>query len=316
MPFEDWVEARNLGIVLPEASPLLRTWHAPALDDTSDPFFGEVRNELLETVAQVMLVDDDIEDKHTLEAALQTTAEFDFRLYQQSPQFQGYSWYNGLPLLLDTEVLVDRLPFKAWRTSSLLRPEEIEVAVTITQFGRPDSVQYLPSAIHVLEEEDLEFENGQLKFVAVRNSPWDNESMDGPFDVLQFLIAATFYGSDDPVADSWQTQRDSYEEYADRKVNEYFRGPRAALLALLRDSLSWEVRQYAKQLGVREIRFRDLSPEGTGWDVSISEGTTPPRPEAENQLSSCPLEYLSTSSEPVTDHWLRNASCQTAKGFP
>ncbi len=37
-----------------------------------------------------------------------------------------------------------------------------------------------------------------------------------------------------------------------------------------------EVRQYAKQLGVREIRFHDQSPEGIGWDVLISEDATPP----------------------------------------
>jgi hypothetical protein len=276
LPFANWTEARELGISLPEASPLLMTWHASPLDDGLSPFFEESETHLLDTVTDVVLVDDAIENRHTLEAALESAAPFDRQLYQEAARFRGYSWYDALPLLLDTEVRVDGIAYETWRPQFLPRPQAMEIAVTITQLGEPDSELRLPVMIHVVDEDGLTYEEGDLKFVAIQNSPWDNDKLDGPFDVVDFLISATFSASDNMDADSWETQRDSYQEDVEREVNEYFRGPRAALLALLGEALSWEARRYAKLIGVREIRFLEPDSEHSGWNVELILKQDPP----------------------------------------
>ncbi len=194
---------------------------------------------------------------------------------------QGYSWYDALPLLLDTEILVDGIAYETWLSGALPRPEAMQIVLTITQLHKPDSLLRLPVAIHVVDEYDgwdgLTFDNGDLKFVAVRSSPWDNDQLDGPFDVLGFLISATFSSSDGMDADSWDTQRESFREHAQREINEYFRGPRAALLALLGEALCWEARRLAKEIGVREIHFRERSPEDHAWKIELvlKEDTSP-----------------------------------------
>ena len=90
----------------------------------------------------------------------------------------------------------------------------------------------------------------------MRQSPWDNDDLAGPFSVTDFLVCATFCASDDwGESDSWQTQKDAYDEDIERRVNAYFRGPKASLMAILRTAIEWEADRLAEQLGVVEIRF-------------------------------------------------------------
>jgi len=92
--------------------------------------------------------------------------------------------------------------------------------------------------------------------------------MAGPFSVVDFLVNATFLASDDwGEADSWETQHDAYEEDIERRVNAYFRGPRATLLAILRNAIEWEANRLATELNVGEIRFTRESEHQ--WDVQL-----------------------------------------------
>ena len=143
------------------------------------------------------------------------------------------------------------------------RPFKIEVNVTITQGGESDREICMPASIHVDSEE-----YNDASFVAVRQSPWDNDALDGPFDIVEFLMCATFLASDDLESDSWDTQRDTYENCLRRQTNEYFRGPRASLLAILREAIDWESRQLAQRIGVVEIRFKK-STSDSPWDIEL-----------------------------------------------
>jgi hypothetical protein len=69
--------------------------------------------------------------------------------------------------------------------------------------------------------------------------------------------------------DSWETQLENYRGDIQRRVNEYFRGPRAALLAFLRDAISYDARQYVKQTGVWEIRFRRSEEDAFSWEIEL-----------------------------------------------
>jgi hypothetical protein len=267
LPFKDWTEAKLLGVELPEASALLTTWHAAPLDDNLDPLFGQFETKLLADTTAVMLTSRDLENRHTLEAALLGTT-FEHELYQECGQFEGYKWYDALPRITETSVLADGVSLAEWTTAEIARPETMELVVKIEELDHADVRHRIPIAIHVQDEEGLAWDDG-LDFLAVRNSPWDNDRLAGPFDVVEFLVSATFRASDDVDCDSWETQKSGYAEDVQRRINEYFRGPRAALLALLEDALSWDVKNYAKEVGVREIRFRKPPAGLHGWQVEL-----------------------------------------------
>ncbi len=280
LPFARWKEASSLGVFLDEASPLLKTWHASPLDDGIDSFFGAVEERLLETVDKALLVAQFCPNQHTLEAALENDSILGRELYQTAEQYAGYSWYDALPLLNDTDVVLDGSCFDEWEAKLLPRPEKITITGKIGRSIVPDTLIQLPADIHVVDGDDVDYGDEAPKFVAVRNSPWDNDTLTGPFDVSQFLFDATFRSSDDVESDSWDTQSDYYRDHIQREVDEYFRGPRAALLGILQKGLSWEAREYARRVGVDEIRFKRQGADGYGWKAElILTDVQPPTPE-------------------------------------
>ncbi len=270
LSFEQWKEARSLGVSIAEASPYLTTWHAQPADPDAAPFFGPAETHLLPTPDDVLLVDAHLPSKHTLEAALTPSAIPNKTFYQVQSRFNGYSWYDRLPILTEAEVLVDGKPHQDLEEDNKERPREILVKATIKQHGHEDLRIHLPAAIHVLDGMEVFDGYEPPSFLAVRDSPWDNDALSGPFDVAQYLVSATFSPGDDVECDSYDTQRHEFERHVDRVVNEYFRGPRAALMAALEDSLSWEARQYAEQAGVREIRFRKQEETDHGWALELA----------------------------------------------
>ncbi len=261
LAYAHWAEARDLGIVLPEAICLLSDWHATPTDDNIDPMFGYSQRRLLNDLSNAMLVDRNLSNQHTLEGALNSGATLAGTLWAEDSRMAGYSWYEKLPRIVDCEVFLDGTPAKHKAQG---RPSQIELRITVEELERPHREVDLPALIHV----DSEEYNGP-NFVAVRESPWDNDSLAGPFDVIDFLVWATFLSSDDLVeADSWYTQRQEYEDGVRREVNEYFRGPRASLMALLNDALSWDIRHLAQQLGATEILFKKTAENGN-WEIEI-----------------------------------------------
>lgn len=271
LPCAEWTEARRLGVDLPEASPLLTTWHAEPLDGNLDPFFGGFETKLLTETVAVMLTPRELENRHTLEAGLAASAFAQHDLYQESGQFEGYTWYDALPRVAETSVVVDGVSLTDWKQAEIARPESMELVVKVEQAGHADAIYRISIVIHVQDEEGMAWDDDGLDFVAVRNSPWDNDRLAGPFDVVDFLVSATFNSSDDVECDSWETQKSAFEDDVQRRVNEYFRGPKAALLALLDGALSWDVKNYAKEVGVREIRFRSPARSMHGWQVELLE---------------------------------------------
>jgi hypothetical protein len=278
LPFVRWKEAQSLGVELQEASPLLKTWHASPLDDGIDPFFGCFEEHLLPTVKDVLLVARNLPNEHTLEASLQTVSRLDRKLYQADSQYAGYSWYDALPTLSDAAVTVDGIPYDTWLEGVLPRPETILITATIKQSHLADILIDLQAIIHLVGGDDVDYGDEAPEFVAIRNSPWDNDDLNGPFDICSFLFDATFRSSDDIEADSWDTQKDYYEAHIQREVDEYFRGPKAALMGILQDSLSWEARRYAGQAGVDEIRFRRPGEGESGWKIEIVLSGNQPAP--------------------------------------
>jgi hypothetical protein len=267
LPFRNWQEARELGVALPEAACLLTTWSVSAQDENVEPLFGYGRTLIVPDLSKAMLASTDLANAHTLQGALHSGATLDFTLYEENPAYEGYAWYDGLPILSDVQVLMDGVPGEdCQRTlSGQSRPATIDLSVAIEQRGHPERYVSLPARIHV-DTEDL----NAISFVAVKQSPWDNEHLSGPFPLDDFLVWATFCASDDLESDSWQTQRDYYQEQVEHQINEYFRGPRATLASMLQRLIDSSACGLASQLGVTQIRFLRSTPDDRQWTIELA----------------------------------------------
>jgi len=264
LPFKYWKEANALGITLPEAACLLSNWHAKPADDNAEPTFGSCGLKVLTDVSRVILVDRNLENRHTFEAAIECGAAVDGDLYFEEPEFTGYSWYDNRPRIVDTEIFLDGIAFDR-KTHSANRPKKIEVEVAIEQANTPERRIRFSTPVHVESDSSIWFD---FCFIAVENSPWDNADLTGPFPIVDFIIGATFCPSDDADADSWETQSDRYEEEVRREANAYFRGPKATLLAILKDALDYRACTLAEELDVHEIRFTRA--EGAqSWSINL-----------------------------------------------
>ncbi len=262
LSFKEWKEARELGIDVPEAECLLTTWQDISADIDSPPVFGEDETRIVCDLKNVMLVDSDLTNVHTLQGALHSGAALDYVLYRESPSFEGYSWYQNLPRLIDVEVTIHDAPDAEHSPDQDSRPNKIDLALTAQQQGRDDRIIELPAFLHV-DSDDL----NSVSFVAVKNSPWDNEQLEGPFPIEDFLIYATFSSSDE--GDSWDTQMDSYRRYVEQEVNQYFRGPRASLIALVQEGLGFDARTLAVELNVTQIRLVRDHVDDHKWLVEL-----------------------------------------------
>ena len=273
LPFRNWKQAKALGVDLPEAAHLLTSWQAESRDESIEPLFGYPETGIIADLTSVILADRDLPNGHTLDAALHSGANFPGTLYREEAGYVGYEWYDRLPRIADTTVFVDGVGFEEYELprSGKQRPARIAIDVAIERLKGEGQSLRLPVLIHVDTSEV-----NQINFVAVKQSPWDNENLDGPFPIVDFLIWATFSASDDfGECDSWATQAENYEEDVKRMVNEYFRGPRATLLGILRNAVQLDASSLAERLGVTEIRFKRDASSRHDWNIELANADGP-----------------------------------------
>lgn len=262
LSFSEWKDAQDLGVELPEAACQLKTWSNLAHDEFAHAVFDEDRTEYVSDVRRVMIVDDDVANRHTLQGALHSGAKLEYILYRERREFSGYSWYDSLPRLVDIDVIVDGVSTADQQWNTKARPKKIELALSIERPGEDHEVLKVPAFIHVESDEP-----GAISFVAVENSPWDNDQLNGSFDMADFLVYATFSYWEE--GDTWETQLDQHSRDVQQLVNEYFRGPRASLVALLNAALTPDIRHLADQLKVCGIRLNRQEPSERSWEPEL-----------------------------------------------
>lgn len=319
LPFRNWKEAQALGVLLPEAAPLLTTWHAAPQDEFFEPLVESSEAVLLNDIADVVLVEEGVPNAHTLEGALATGSTLGSVLYKEHRAFQGYGWYDRVPRLASTVVRINGALHDEWVRAGQIRPTRIEIEANIHDPEGGERTEVLPVSIHV----DSESINEPV-FTVVTNSPWDGPDRTQPFSVVDFLMWATFSASDDfGECDSWETQREEYQAGIERMVSEYFGGAKAALVAVLQRTIPWDAHTYLDQLGINEIRFR----RGDGrriWNVEIMDpARTPQRSPFDLQSVAdintaylhesdcvlleqpeCPTRFAITDDKAGTYHWV------------
>lgn len=262
LSFNEWKDAQELGVELPEAACQLKTWSNLADDEFAHAVFDEDRNEYVSDVQRVMIVDDEVANRHTLQGALNSAAKLEYVLYRERREFAGYKWYDSLPRLADIDVTIDGVSAADQQWNTKARPKKIELALSIERAGQDDEVLRVPAFIHVESDEP-----GAISFIATENSPWDNDQLDGPFDIADFLVYATFSCWEE--GDTWETQLDQHSRDVQQLVNEYFRGARASLVALLNAALTSDIRHLADQLKVCGIRLNRQGPSERSWEPEL-----------------------------------------------
>jgi hypothetical protein len=269
LAYKHWKSALDLGIQLKEGACLLTTWTVSARDENMEPLFGYGETTIVSALDKALLVRSELTDGYSFQAALHSGAKLDFVLYEDKPDYQGYSWYDRLPKLTHAEVLLDGVPYADCTKEVIAaRPKAIELMITIEEREQDTKTISVPALVHV----DTEDESGlDPIFVVVQDSPWDNGQV-GPFSLHEFLRWATFWSSDDVENDSWQTQCDRHDELVAEIICQYVHGPRASLISQLRRSLDFHITRQAEQLGVTEIKF-SRSTE-SGWTVELNDAET------------------------------------------
>jgi hypothetical protein len=265
LPFRNWKEAVQLGIQLKEAACLLTAWSVSARDDNMEPLFGYGETKIVSKLDKALLVRSELADQYTFQAALHSGAELDFVLYEEKPEYQGYSWYDRLPRLTAVDVLLDGVLYaECTKERIAARPKRIELKITIDEPEHDSKTVSIPALVHV----DTEDEYGvDPIFVVIQDSPWDKGNGE-PFSLHGFLMWATFWSSDDLENDSWQTQCDRHDELVTETIARYLHGPRASLISQVRRCLDSYITHQAEKLGVTEIKF--IRSATAGWTVELN----------------------------------------------
>ena len=214
--FEDWTRARETGIDIAPPPPVLRPWQ-PSLahvDDWRDP-------PTLAAVGRDTLVMNCDPEPHEAQALWRAAEQGGVapRLFEADRRLEGYAWYDGLhrTTAIDVEVTLDGKPYALdeaplpVRTGPNVaelppRPEALCIELVVRATDGPADALSLPTDV-VFAGEAWSHVDDTLPLVAA-------DSAIQPHQLAVLLRAAFFSPSDDVEADSWETQRDRFDEEA------------------------------------------------------------------------------------------------------
>ena len=214
--FEDWTRAREAGIDIAPPPAVLRPWRPGVADfnDWRDP-------PKLAAVGQDALVMDC--DPEPPEAqALWRAAELDgiaSRLVEADRRLEGYGWYDTLDRVTETAVRVaagdDWMAPEAYPLPETLRspaaplpsrPAAIRIGLAVRPASGPARTLDLPA--------DAVFAGEPWSWIEEAMPLVTEDSALQPHQLAALLVAGFFSPSDDADSDSWETQRNRFEEDA------------------------------------------------------------------------------------------------------
>ena len=272
--------ARKAGIDIPIAPAVLRPWR-PGIADIDDwrdtPNREPVRPDTL-----VMAVDPETQDQQCLWRAAER-AGIAGRLFEADSRLEGYAWYDALArvegvridiagadvthsldALRDLSEPCTDVPTTPGLPDTLARPEAINIHLNVVHKDAPPETIAIPADVAFIGEDGAWVEDAYP--LVTRDSDLQ------PPALCQLLQAAYFSASDDPDADSHDTQRRRFREDATHM---------AIKLLATED----EARKHTIAEAVwREIlwvipRDREVSIKVSGGKVAVEFGPETPAPE-------------------------------------
>ena len=274
--FEDWTRARDAGIDIAPPPAVLRPWR-PSVADCND-WRDPAKLADVGTDALVMDRDPEPPEAQTLWRAAERDG-FAPRLFEADRRLEGYGWYDGIDRTAAITILVAAgdewtdiddwpHPERARPGAAQLpsRPAAIRIDLTVSQAAGPHRTHALPADVAFAGEAWSGLDDA-LPLVT-------GDSALQPHELAAMLRAGFFSPSDDIEADSWETQRDRFDEdalhMATRILLSDDEACRQSLAEAVRRELMWCVP------GDRAVDIRIRRPDVTvtlGAAETVADGT-------------------------------------------
>lgn len=231
---EDWLEARALGIEMPEAAPYLFRWQ-PARTEIGSTMVGE----RLAGVPMIVTVDVEADVGQAASRVLGTGEVLGGHLVDEVRQFEGYSWYDALPKLTAMRFLVtQRDGIGAVYDDSSVLPPEIKhgrcdaLGLEVNLSTQDGAIGPIPAEVLIVYDD----ENGSgIDGATVLLS---RDTAIGTGTLVRLLEAVAFDPSTDSDADSHWTQHHEFLQQATDLATELILGSDQALIERIRALLN------------------------------------------------------------------------------
>ncbi len=270
LPFKSWQRARDLGILLPEASPWLDEWCPRAADDDA-----VMRGDRIAGEPMIILPYEDAHIEQCMGRAIGTGGLCGAKPVRPVDAFKGYAWYDALPRVFAPNFRIARGEERIDYDGKRERPHELEsghVDGLTLELAVQDSGDPL-ATIEVIElPVDVVIAPGDiwagLGETSILLGP---DCAIAPADLAWLIEAACFCPGDDSNDDSYETQQCRFEIEARFIANNLLLGEDAALLARVRDAMIEHV-TWLVPTG------RSVSVAANDWTVEVAFADNDPGP--------------------------------------
>ncbi len=256
--FEDWSRAREAGIDIAPPPAVLRPWR-PGFADCNDWYEA---GKLSDAGRDGLVMDCDPEPPDA--QALWRAAERDgiaSRLFEADRRLEGYDWYDGVDratavsilasgdgewLWIDDWPLPERAASRADRLPS--RPAAIRIELSVrTAAGRCRTIG-IPA--------DVAFAGEAWSHIDDTLPLVTRDSALQPHELAALLRAGFFSPSDDVEADSWETQKERFDEQALHLATRLLLSDDEACRQSIAEAVRRELVWYAPRDRTVDIRIR------------------------------------------------------------
>ena len=256
--FEDWTRARAARIDIAPPPAVLRPWR-PGVADCND---WREPGKPADAGRNALVMDCDPEPPEA--QALWRAAERDgsaARLVEADRRLEGYGWYDALDRATEITVRVaagddwmalDEYPLpeasRAPAAALPTRPAAIRIALAVRPASRVARTLDLPA--------DLVFAGEAWSWIDEAMPLVAQDSALQPHQLAELLLAGFFSPSDDADSDSWETQRNRFEEEALHLATRLLLSDDEACRASIAEAVRRELIWFAPRDRTVDIRIR------------------------------------------------------------
>lgn len=232
---EDWRDARDLGVELPEADAYLFRWVAPAADSSRNYATGERTT----GTAMVIMSDFDALVAQPAADAIAAHNPFGGPLVMAEDAFKGYGWYDVLARVDDLRFRVLQGDRDFVVSATLDAPGDAEDgwvdAITLEA-----TMSHAGASIEVSTAADVAFAPDEWTCNSVDQTSIfvRRDSKKTALAVADLFELAAFEPSTDGDADSYDTQQERFQADAAERIIGLLEGDDAALESRIREKLS------------------------------------------------------------------------------
>jgi hypothetical protein len=242
LSYTNWCEARDLGIVLPEAVRQLERW-TPMTADRNAFQSGEP----VEGGPMIVVPWFEADIEQGAEPMLRQLDLLDAAPVREFPPFEGYAWYDALPSVTQIQFAIDTGESIHLYQPDLLPEHLCSGHVPAISLNLSIASSRLPDALTEIRSFPIDLLVCNNETYWLDASPiFVREGAAVSVDELTECIVDSLFQPDDAAgADSWSTQRDRFIRDAREQANSLLLGEDEAVLAnlwqVLSDDFAWRV---------------------------------------------------------------------------